>query len=160
MKKALGNTLITRAAALPADTYRLFCGSFSLLLGSDYPHAPPCEKHGGKGLVSHCELRHCPKFLCTMYPIPYKSPSEEVWSDMINTENVVSLWHAASSSHFTHTCTSTSLYTLLQMLSLPHPQIKAHVDPCKADTLETGPEVPGARREFVFGLQLEARSAG
>lgn len=96
--------------------------------------------------------------LCIQYLT--KVPVEEVWSDMINTENVVSLWHAASSSHFTHTCTSTSLYTLLQMLSLPHPQIKAHVDPCKADTWETGPKVPGARREFVFGLQLEACSAG
>lgn len=80
---------------------------------------------------------------------------------MINIENIGSLWHAASSSHFTPpTHTFISLYTLLQMLSLPHPQIKAHVDPWEADTRETGPKVPGARREFVFGLQHKACSAG
>lgn len=63
------------------------------------------------------------------------------------------LWHAASSRHFTHICTFTSLHALLWMLSFHNPQVC--VDSGRADTWETDPKAPVVEEGLCLGLSTK-----
>lgn len=85
----------------------------------------PYEKYRGDRIGKSSLALPLPRIpMHHIYNDLQKNPTEEVQRDVMNTGNVVS-WHAASNSHFTHTCTFISLCALLWILSFSHLQIKS-----------------------------------
>lgn len=76
---------------------------------------------------------------------------------MMNTENVVFV-RSASSSHFTHICTFTSLSALLWMLSFHKPHVC--VASGRADTWETDPKASFLEEGLCLGFTTNPKPDG
>lgn len=83
-----------------------------------------------------------------------KNPTEEVRRDLMNTGNM-SVARCQQQPFYPHvhfhfiTCSAVDAF-------LPLSSNKVCVDSGRADTWETDPKAPSARREFAFGFQHKA----